>query len=220
MKRYWFLIMLILILVNVKAYSKTDISIVVGATADKIYFDQLELRKITLYHFGYRFGVTASVDLHRKWFVDPTLSYCTTGLRFDNSSYGLEPTRWNINSITLQLPIEKRIGKNFGIQFGPQVSYMISVWQYGNGNEGDISDAFNRIDAAVLAGVVFHAEESIYLAFHYIHGLLDLNHNIPFTNSSTPEVYYFPKEYSRSFALTVGWMFSHKKNKPVSTIDK
>ena len=220
MKKTFPILFLILTVSNLKAESR--FGIVAGVNMSKIDIAIPDWRDYLLYHLGYGIGLDSKLKLSENFDFSCSLIYNQKGTDIDNSRYNLPKTKWSLNYISLTPEIIFKPHKAFGIEIGPQFSYLLMANQRysytlsSNQNviteNANITSTFRKIDVSIVAGLVFMIKDNLSFAVKYNHGFLDINNNVDYISPNNFNDPLIPTEYNRSYCLEVTYYF--KKSLP------
>ncbi|GET25015.1 porin family protein [Prolixibacter sp. NT017] len=130
---------------------------------------------------GFFAGVYNKIPLGNTFALQPELLYSVKGVKYNyNNTFSNSETKVNLNYIDLPVKMVFNLSKNFDVQFGPYVSYLLNgdintsteVLNYYSQNSNKEIDRkdFNALDYGLSAGVGFDLE-SMLLGVNYNVGL-------------------------------------------------
>ncbi len=140
-----------------------------GLNASNVSFGNLPNRRE---RFGFHAGVFTNVMLMPEFIsLQPEINYSVQGVAFKPSN---DRITMNMNYVSLLLPIVFKIS-SFDIQVGPFASYLVSSPDYTVYNENKIiADAFKKLDAGLIAGLVYNREKLMF-GIRYNQGFVNIS---------------------------------------------
>ncbi len=214
MKFYLFLIMPLFAFIQTIQAQKSSFGVVAGPNVSSVMGDLTESNNPRL---GYHFGVFAEVLLSNKLSFKPELSYSSIGYILDTDfrtrfPFSENPGDGEISftsaerSNYLAVPLALRINftQLFGLEVGPQASFLINSVSKLKKSEGfenqDDRNSYSgdfRLDYGAVLGIGFNLNDRFSLRLRYYHGLRDLFRG---------EIGDFAN-YNRALQLSLGYSF-------------
>ncbi|PTX62646.1 outer membrane protein with beta-barrel domain [Kordia periserrulae] len=130
---------------------------------------------------GVHLGVMSEFSLSEKFSLQPELVYSQQGAQQDvafiSQGMTIAETELKARHNYLNLPILAKyyVAKNFSIEAGPQIGFLLSAEQEGNGVEVDAKSALKNIDFAASLGVSYKFDSGLNFSARYNAGLSNVN---------------------------------------------
>jgi len=135
-----------------------------------------DLDPITDFHFG----VQAEISVSEKFSFQPELLYSGQG------------SEVNLNYLNMPLIGKYYLTKEFSIEVGPQIGFLLS-----KNNDTDVKDSFRELDFGANFGIGYKFESGLNFGARYNLGLSDINNINGFSDKNRNGV----------FQLSIGYFF-------------
>ncbi len=148
---------------------------------------------------GFHIGVTSEIPIAQDFYFSPELVYSSIGAKFDESEdfgtgglFGVSSVL-RLNYLTVPLMARYYISDNFGLDFGPYASYLLSAKQAVSVNLGvpigvddtvDVKEFHSDLDFGLGAGATFKMRMGIFFQARATMGFANVNDTDDFKNQN------------------------------------
>ncbi|MGH1384785.1 porin family protein [Kordia sp.] len=150
-----------------------------GLNLSSIYGDNSDGTKMRA---GVHLGVMSEFKLTSKFSIQPELLYSQQGVNQDvfftliQDAIAPEITlKSRYNYLNLPILAKYYASENFSLEFGPQVGFLVSAKQEGDGQELDVKDGVKSIDFGVSVGFGYKLSSGLNFSARYNAGLSNIN---------------------------------------------
>lgn len=150
-----------------------------GLNLTNLYVEDASTEKLKA---GFNAGIFWKLAVAKGFSIQPEVLYSQKGTKttYDNFIQGDGEYRFNLNYLEVPLLAVVNLGKNFNIQAGPYVGYLLSANVKDMNNDGTINgaadlneDNFERWDYGVAGGLGFDVS-NFTLGARYNYGLREI----------------------------------------------
>jgi hypothetical protein len=145
---------------------------------------------------GFQLGGFAEIKVIDRLSIQPEVLFSTQGAKIDGGSFG--DFDYKLNYINVPVLAKFYITKQFTVEGGPQLGFLVSAKQEGD----DVKDNFKSVDTGFNFGAGYNFTDNVSVNLRYTVGLS----NIADYNADTAEEYYDSPKNS-VLALTLGYKF-------------
>jgi len=169
-------------LTNVKAQEEVQFGVKGGvnfSTINSDNFDSFESK--TCMHFG----VVAEIPISANFSFQPEILYSCQGADYseDYSEFDITVKSTNatfegtvkLNYINLPLMAKFYVSEGFSLEVGPQVGFLLSATDEGEGYDDDIKEYIKGLDIGANVGLGYKLEGGLNFGARYTLGLTDGN---------------------------------------------
>lgn len=174
-----------------------------GVNLTNLYTDNVTNENLKV---GLNAGVYAKLPVSNMVSIQPEVLYSMKGAQNTyNNVFGSGKYRFNLDYIEVPVGVVVNVAKNFNINAGPYVAFLLNAKVKdvdANGNINGITQlntsAFNTVDAGLFGGVGFDVG-GVTLGARYTHGLADVG------KSGGPASNYTQNSKNSGFTFFVGF---------------
>ncbi|WP_337967170.1 porin family protein [uncultured Flavobacterium sp.] len=145
---------------------------------------------------GFQVGGFAEIKVIERLAIQPEVLFSTQGAKIDGGSFGDFDDK--LNYINVPVLAKFFITKQFTVEAGPQLGFLVSAKQDGH----DIKDSFKSVDTGFNFGAGYNFTDNVSVNLRYTVGLS----NIADYNTDTADE-YFDSPKNSVLALTLGYKF-------------
>lgn len=145
---------------------------------------------------GFQVGGFAEIKIIERLAIQPEVLFSTQGAKIDGGSFGDFDSK--LNYINIPVLAKFYITKQFTVEAGPQIGFLVSAKTDGN----DAKDNFKSVDTGFNFGAGYNFTENVSVNLRYTVGLA----NIADYNTDTAQQ-YFDSPKNSVLALTLAYKF-------------
>ncbi len=117
---------------------------------------------------GFHVGFFGEFMISDKFSIQPELLYSTQGVKLDFSGASGD---LKLDYITIPVMAKYYVAKDFSLEFGPQVGFLISAKAKSSGVSIDVKDMMQTTDFGLNLGAGYYIGKSMNLGLRYNFGL-------------------------------------------------
>ncbi|MFH6993670.1 porin family protein [Flavobacterium sp. FlaQc-48] len=145
---------------------------------------------------GFQVGGFAEIKIIERLAIQPEVLFSTQGAKFDGGVDGDFDSK--LNYINVPVLAKFYITKQFTVEAGPQIGFLVSAKRDGN----DAKDAYKSIDTGFNFGVGYNFTENVAVGLRYTVGLANIG---DYEIDDFDQYYDSPK--NSVLALTLAYKF-------------
>ncbi|WP_029272292.1 porin family protein [Flavobacterium sp. KJJ] len=144
---------------------------------------------------GFQLGGFAEIKIIERLSIQPEVLFSTQGAKLEDS-FGDFDTK--LNYINVPVLAKFYITKQFTVEAGPQLGFLVSAKQEGN----DVKDSFKSVDTGFNFGAGYNFTDNVSVDLRYTVGLSNI---ADYDVNDTEE--YFDSPKNSVLALTLAYKF-------------
>ncbi|MBF4492719.1 PorT family protein [Flavobacterium sp. JLP] len=144
---------------------------------------------------GFQLGGFAEIKIIERLSIQPEVLFSTQGAKLEDS-FGEFDTK--LNYINVPVLAKFYITKQFTVEAGPQLGFLVSAKQEGN----DVKDSFKSVDTGFNFGAGYNFTDNVSVGLRYTVGLSNI---ADYDVNDTEE--YFDSPKNSVLALTLAYKF-------------
>ena len=112
-------------------------------------------------------GAFATIWISDKFSIQPEAMYSGQGVKGDGLTF-------HLNYINIPVMAQYHINREFAVEAGPQIGFLIKAEITDGDNSADVKDAFNTTDFGFNFGASYAVSDEVTIGIRYNAGISDL----------------------------------------------
>jgi hypothetical protein len=118
-------------------------------------------------------GLYIHSKLSTQWSIQPEIYYSGQGQQFPVNPR--DEATLALSYINIPLMFQYHATRQFYLEFGPQIGFLLSANVKNNGDKWEVDDSFNKVDAGLCFGIGIQATRMLGFYARYNAGLADIS---------------------------------------------